>query len=53
MAPLLGRLGVEGGSYVSTHDILRLWRLVPEGEDPRPVVEQLLGEQPPVHLLGR
>jgi hypothetical protein len=54
VAPLLGRLGLQvGGSRLGEGDVLGLRRLVPEGEDPRPVVEQLLREQPPVRLLGR
>ena len=52
MLPLLGRLGVVGGSCNGCRDVLRLIRLVPEGEDTCPVVEQLLGEQSPVGLLG-
>jgi len=53
VAPLLGRLDLQVGSCLGEGDVLGLRRLVPEGEDPRPVVEQLLREQPPVRLLGR
>uniref|UniRef100_A0A0A9E4C3 Cell division cycle protein 20 n=1 Tax=Arundo donax TaxID=35708 RepID=A0A0A9E4C3_ARUDO len=53
VAPLFGRLGLQVGGSRVCGDVLGLRRLVPEGEDPRPVVEQLLGEQPPVRLLGR
>ena len=52
MSSLLGRLGVVGGSCNGCRDVLRLIRLVPEGEDTCSVVEQLLSEQPPVGLLG-
>jgi hypothetical protein len=54
VAPLLGRLGLQvGGSDIGERHVLGFWQLVPEGEDPCPVVEQLPREQPPVCLLGR
>jgi hypothetical protein len=52
MSTLLDQLGMVRGSCDGCRDVLRHRRLVPEGKDACPVVEQLLGEQPPVRLLG-